>query len=149
VGLTSGYVARVDDLLLAAADKVARYVWRSIAGIGNLMGVFTAGASAGTSVVEVNCGSCVETSPDKSGAMACGDVAMGDSAGITAKTASRDRAEKTCTYLAVASQRKADEAISKNAFFNVIGEVANWLSASDEHLLGLEIAKIRAAAWRK
>ena len=32
VGVTSGYVARVDDLLLAAADKVARYVWRSMIG---------------------------------------------------------------------------------------------------------------------
>ena len=32
VGVTSGYVARVDDLLLAAADKVARYVWRSMTG---------------------------------------------------------------------------------------------------------------------
>ena len=32
VGVTSGYVARVDDLLLAAAEKVARYVWRSMAG---------------------------------------------------------------------------------------------------------------------
>ena len=32
VGVTSGYVARVDDLLLAAAEKVARYVWRSMTG---------------------------------------------------------------------------------------------------------------------
>jgi integrase len=32
LGVTSGYVARVDDLLLAAADKVARYVWRSMTG---------------------------------------------------------------------------------------------------------------------
>jgi hypothetical protein len=41
------------------------------------------------------------------------------------------------------------EAVSKDTFFNVIGEVANWLSAPDEHLLGLEIAKARVAAWRK
>jgi hypothetical protein len=54
-----------------------------------------------------------------------------------------------CTYLAVASQRKTDEAISKDTFFNVVGEVANWLSASDEHLLGFEVAKARAVAWRK
>jgi len=32
VGVTSGYVARVDELLLAAADKIARYVWRSMTG---------------------------------------------------------------------------------------------------------------------
>jgi len=31
-GVTSGYVARVDDLLLAAAHKVARYIWRSMTG---------------------------------------------------------------------------------------------------------------------
>jgi integrase len=30
--VTSGYVARVDDLLLAAAEKVGRYIWRSITG---------------------------------------------------------------------------------------------------------------------
>jgi len=35
VGVTSGYVARVDDLLLAAAEKVARYVWRSMTGEGS------------------------------------------------------------------------------------------------------------------
>ena len=54
-----------------------------------------------------------------------------------------------CTYLAVASQRKTDEAISKDTFFNVVGEVANWLSASDEHLFGFEVAKARAFSWRK
>jgi integrase len=32
VGVTSGYVASVDDVVLAAADKVARYVWRSMTG---------------------------------------------------------------------------------------------------------------------
>jgi hypothetical protein len=54
-----------------------------------------------------------------------------------------------CTYLAVASQRKAEEAINKDTFFNVVGEVANWPSASDEHLLGFEVAKARVAAWQK
>ena len=54
-----------------------------------------------------------------------------------------------CTYLAVASQRKTDEAISKDTFFNVVGEVANWLSASDEHLFGFEVAKAKAVVWRK
>jgi hypothetical protein len=56
--------------------------------------MFTAGASAGTSVVGVNCGSCVEISADKSGTMACGDLAVGDAAGITSGTACRDCAEK-------------------------------------------------------
>ena len=32
LGVTSGYVARVDDLLFAAADKVGRYIWRSMTG---------------------------------------------------------------------------------------------------------------------
>jgi hypothetical protein len=32
VGVTSGYVATVDELLLSAADKVGRYVWRSMTG---------------------------------------------------------------------------------------------------------------------
>ena len=32
LGVTSGYVARVDDLLLAAAEKVARYIRRSMTG---------------------------------------------------------------------------------------------------------------------
>lgn len=54
-----------------------------------------------------------------------------------------------CAYLAVASQREADEAIGKDAFFNAVGEVANWLSASDEQLRGFEAAKARAAAWRE
>jgi integrase len=32
VGVTSGYVARVEGLLLASANDVARYVWRSMTG---------------------------------------------------------------------------------------------------------------------
>jgi integrase len=32
IAVTSGYVARVDELLLSAANKVARYVWRSMTG---------------------------------------------------------------------------------------------------------------------
>ena len=36
----------------------------------------------------------------------------------------------------------------KISVVNVVGEVANWLSASDEHLLGFEAAKARAIAWR-
>jgi len=38
LGVTSGYVARGDDLLLAAADKVACYIWRSMTGeAGNVV----------------------------------------------------------------------------------------------------------------
>jgi hypothetical protein len=54
--------------------------------------------------------------------------------------------ETACTYLVVASQRKADEATNPEALFNVIGEVASWLSASDEHLLAFEAAKTKATA---
>jgi hypothetical protein len=54
-----------------------------------------------------------------------------------------------CTYLSVASQQKTDEAISKDTFFNAVGEVANWLSASDENLFGFEVAKAKAVGWRK
>jgi hypothetical protein len=43
--------------------------------------------------------------------------------------------ETACTYLVVASQRKAVEANNPDTFFNAVGEVASWLSASDEHLL--------------
>jgi len=52
--------------------------------------------------------------------------------------------ERACTYLDVASQRKADEATT---FFNAVGEVASWLSAPDEHSLAFEAAKTRTAAW--
>jgi len=38
IGVTSSYVATVDDLLLAAADEVARYIWRSMTGkAGNVV----------------------------------------------------------------------------------------------------------------
>jgi hypothetical protein len=54
--------------------------------------------------------------------------------------------ETACTYLVVASQRQANEAINQDALFNAVGEVASWLSASDEHLLAFEVAK-KATAW--
>ena len=54
--------------------------------------------------------------------------------------------ETACTYLVVASQRKASEATNPDTFFNAVGEVASWLSASDEHLLAFEAAKTKAAA---
>jgi hypothetical protein len=49
------------------------------------------------------------------------------------------------TYLTVASQREAVKATNPDTFFNV-GEVASWLSASDEQLLAFEAAKAKAAA---
>jgi hypothetical protein len=54
--------------------------------------------------------------------------------------------ETAYTYLAVASQRKAIKATNPDAFFNAVGEVASWLSASDEQLLAFEAAKIKATA---
>jgi hypothetical protein len=54
-----------------------------------------------------------------------------------------------CVYLAVASRRKTDESTGMDTFFDAVGEVANWLSASDEHLLGFEAAKAKSAAWHK
>ena len=54
--------------------------------------------------------------------------------------------ETACTYLVVASQRKAVEATNPDTFFNAVGEVASWLSASDEHLLAFEAAKTKATA---
>ena len=39
--------------------------------------------------------------------------------------------ETAYRYLAVASQRKADKATNPDTFFNTVGEVASWLSASD------------------
>jgi hypothetical protein len=52
--------------------------------------------------------------------------------------------ETACTCPAVASQRKADKATT---FFNAVGEVASWLSASDDQLLAFEAAKTKTAAW--
>jgi hypothetical protein len=53
--------------------------------------------------------------------------------------------ETACTYLVVASQRKADD--EATTFFNAVGEVASWLSAPNEHLLAFEAAKTKSAAW--
>jgi hypothetical protein len=52
--------------------------------------------------------------------------------------------ETAYTYLAVASQRKAVKATNPDTFFNAVGEVASWLSASDEQLLAFEAAKTKA-----
>jgi hypothetical protein len=55
--------------------------------------------------------------------------------------------ETACTYLVVASERKAIEAANPDAFFDAVGEVASWLSASDEQLLAFEAANAKATAW--
>jgi hypothetical protein len=54
--------------------------------------------------------------------------------------------ETAFTYLVVASKRNAVEATNPDTFFNAVGEVASWLSASDEHLLAFEAAKTKATA---
>jgi hypothetical protein len=54
--------------------------------------------------------------------------------------------ETACTYLVVASQRKAVAGNNPDKFFNAVGEVASWLSASDERLLAFEAAKTKATA---
>ena len=52
-------------------------------------------------------------------------------------------------YLDNAFHYKADEAIGDDTFFNAVGEVASWLSASDEHLRGFEAVKANSPIWRK
>jgi hypothetical protein len=55
------------------------------------------------------------------------------------------RGHKTCktagAYLDNAFHYQADEAIGDGTFFNAVGEVASWLSASDELLRGFEAVK--------
>lgn len=45
-GVTSGYVATVDDLLLTAAEGVARYIWRSMTGEARKVVKLSAGGQA-------------------------------------------------------------------------------------------------------
>ena len=58
------------------------------------------------------------------------------------------RGHKTCktagAYLDNAFHYQADEAIGDGTFFNAVGEVASWLSASDELLRGFEAVKANA-----
>ncbi len=58
------------------------------------------------------------------------------------------RGHKTCetadAYLDRAFHYKADYTIGDDIFFNAVGEVASWLSASDEHLRGFEAVKANA-----
>jgi hypothetical protein len=57
--------------------------------------------------------------------------------------------EAAAAYLDNASHHKADKAIGDDTFFNAVGEVASWLSASDEHLWGFEAFRANAPIWRK
>jgi len=63
------------------------------------------------------------------------------------------REHKTCesadAYLHNAVHHKAADLIGAQALFNAVGEVASWLSASDEKLRGLEAVKTSAFIWRK
>ena len=52
-------------------------------------------------------------------------------------------------YLVNALHDKADKAIGDATFFNAVGEVASWLSASDEYLQGFEAVKANAPIWRR
>jgi hypothetical protein len=47
-------------------------------------------------------------------------------------------------YLVNALHDKADKAIGDDTFFNAVGEVASWLSASDEQLQALEAVNASA-----
>ena len=59
------------------------------------------------------------------------------------------RLHKTCesadVYLENTSALKTAKAIAEETFFNAVGEVANWLSASDECLRAFEAVKTKAA----
>jgi hypothetical protein len=61
------------------------------------------------------------------------------------------RLHKTCEsadlYLEDTTALKTAKAIGEETFFNAVGEVANWLSASDECLRTFEVVKTKAA-WR-
>jgi hypothetical protein len=63
------------------------------------------------------------------------------------------RGHKTCetagAYLDNAVHYKADDTIGDDTFFDAVGEVASWLSASDEHLRGFEAVKANAPIWRR
>jgi hypothetical protein len=52
-------------------------------------------------------------------------------------------------YLSNAIHDQADDTIGGDIFFDAVGEVASWLSASDEQLRGLEAVRARISIWRK
>ena len=61
-----------------------------------------------------------------------------------------DKTSKTAVaYLENAFHCKVDDAIGDDIFFDAVGEVASWLSASDDHLRRLEAVKANFAIWRK
>jgi hypothetical protein len=63
------------------------------------------------------------------------------------------REYKTCesadAYLDRAVQHKAVHLIGSDALFNAVGEVASWLSASDQQLRSFEAVKASAFIWHK
>lgn len=63
------------------------------------------------------------------------------------------REHKTCksadAYLDHAVHRKAVDFIADDVLFNAVGEVASWLSASDQQLRSFEAVKASALVWRK
>ena len=66
-----------------------------------------------------------------------------------AQTRQAFRLRKTCesanAYLEQSAALKTAKAIDEETFFNAVGEVANWLSASDECLRAFEAAKAKVA----
>jgi hypothetical protein len=46
-----------------------------------------------------------------------------------------------CVYLDNAAHYQADHTIGNGVLFDAVGEVASWLSVSDQHLRGLEAVK--------
>lgn len=51
-------------------------------------------------------------------------------------------------YLDNATRYQAGDAIGDGILFDAVGEVASWLSASDEHLRGLEAVKASTSVWQ-
>ena len=52
-------------------------------------------------------------------------------------------------YLDNAFPCKSGDTTGEEVLFDAIGEVADWLSASEQHLRGLEAAKAKACMWQK
>ena len=63
------------------------------------------------------------------------------------------REHKTCesadAYLHNAIHHNAADLIGAQALFNAVGEVASWLSASDQQLRSFEAVKASALIWHK
>ena len=52
-------------------------------------------------------------------------------------------------YLDSAAQYQVHNTVAHDVLFDAVGEVASWLSASDEHLRYIERASENISTWRK